>query len=154
MSTITSRQELLDLLAELDSREAIEDAAVGPAEQAAATPSARVLAAAAPTLPPLKLPKLSEKTLNGARIKELLEAGTQAARKGKSQRPALVLTTTGVRITPDLAKVADDADVIVLAQLREVRRAINIEGKTPLEVAQEILDRELEGLAADQRVSA
>jgi hypothetical protein len=134
--TITDREGLLALLAQVDAfdaRDAIEYAAAEPpADHVRAIP-VRTLVAEAPALPPLKLPRLSDKTLNGARITELIEAGRGAA---------LVLTIDGLRIEPNLAAVADDPDVVVLAEWREVAKRVTVQGTKPAAVARVILQRE------------
>ncbi len=130
---ITSREDLLDLLRQLDDREAIEFAAAEPPADHVRPIPVRTLVAEAPALPLLKFPKLTERNLNGARIDDLIEAGRSAA---------LVLTTDGVRIEKQLAEVDETDEVIVLAVWREVAKRVTVQGVKSSTVAREILHRE------------
>jgi rhodanese-related sulfurtransferase len=136
MSTITTRQELLNLIAELDSREAVEYAAAEPpADHVRAIPVRRLIAEA-PILAPLKLPKPSARDLNGATIKKVL-AGKRTA--------AIVHTSNGVRVVEAID--LDDPNVIVIATRNEVRDLVTVKGKSPVDVARDILDSELLAIA-------
>lgn len=132
MSTITTRQELLDMLEQL--------AELTPAEHVQAIP-ARRLAAEAPALAPLKMPKLSERLLNGKAVTRCVEAGEKAG---------IVHTPQGVRVVADLDDIAEDPSAVVLAQQAELRYLLLVDALSPLDAARFIIDREAEVIATLQ----
>lgn len=133
MSTETYDDLLSAILSET-SREAVQAAAEPPADHVRAIPVRR-LVAEAPALPPmepLKLPRLTEKTMNGERIKELIKAGPAAA---------LVQTVDGLDIKP-LREVEHNNEVVVLTDWRTAAKRVNVDGIKPSTAAREILQRE------------